>query len=148
MNWNVYVYVFFLAHVKFLFAASIAEATTDLSFLEILISSTLGALFCYNVSYLIGRFIFFKNNPSKSKVFFKKSKKNFKKRNRIIIRLKNSKLGYFILCSLAPVFLTIPIGTFVVIKFYGHRKLTYWLVFISLTSISFILTFINHFIFN
>ena len=25
MSWDVYVYVFFLAHVKFLFAASIAE---------------------------------------------------------------------------------------------------------------------------
>ena len=148
MSWDVYVYVFFLAQVKFLFAASIAEATTDLNFLEILLSSTLGALFCYNVSYLVGRFIFFKNNPSKEKVFLKKSKIYFKKRNRIIIRIKNSKLGYLILCSLAPVFLTIPIGTFVVLKFYGNRKLTYWLVFISIALISFILTFINHFIFN
>ena len=59
-----------------------------------------------------------------------------------------SKLGFLILCSLAPVFLTIPIGTFVVIKFYGNRKLTYWIVLISLSSMSFILTFINHFIFN
>ena len=148
MSWDVYVYVFFLAQVKFLFAASIAEATTDLNFLEILLSSTLGALFCYNVSYLVGRFIFFKNNPSKEKVFLKKSKKIFTKRNRIIIKIKNSKLGYLILCSLAPVFLTIPIGTFVVLKFYGNRKLTYWLVFISIALISFILTFINHFIFN
>ena len=148
MRWSVYVYVFFLAHVKFLFAASIAEATTDLNFLEILLSSTLGALFCYNISYLVGRYIFFKNNPSKDRFFLKKSKKNFKKRNRIIIKIKNSKLGYLILCSLAPVFLTIPIGTFVVLKFYGNRKLTYWLVFISLASISFILTFINYFIFN
>jgi hypothetical protein len=148
MSWDVYVYVFFLAQVKFLFAASIAEATTDLNFLEILLSSTLGALFCYNISYLVGRFIFFKNNPSKEKVFLKKSKIYFKKRNRIIIRIKNSKLGYLILCSLAPVFLTIPIGTFVVLKFYGNRKLTYWLVFISIALISFILTFINHYIFN
>ena len=148
MSWDVYFYVFFLSHVKFLFAASIAEATTDLNFLEILLSSTLGALFCYNVSYLVGRFIFFKNNSTKDKVFLKKSKKNFKKRNRIIINIKKSKMEYIILCSLAPVFLTIPIGTFVVLKFYGNRKLTYWLVFISLASISFILTFINHFIFN
>jgi hypothetical protein len=105
-------------------------------------------LFCYNVSYLVGRFIFLKNNPLKDRVFLKKSKKIFKKRNRIIIKIKNSKLGYLILCSLAPVFLTIPIGTFVVLKFYGNRKLTYWLVFISIALISFILTFINHFIFN
>tara|TARA_B110000027_G_scaffold64077_2_gene68687 strand:- start:3620 stop:4069 length:450 start_codon:yes stop_codon:yes gene_type:complete len=149
MNWDVYIYVFFLAHVKFLFAASIAEATTSLNFLEILISSTLGALFCYNVSYLVGKFIFFKNSShSKGRTFLKKTKKKFKKRNRIIIRIKNSKMGFLILCSLAPVFLTIPIGTFVVIKFYGNRKLTYWIVLISLSSMSFILTFINHFIFN
>ncbi len=148
MSWDVYVYVFFLAHVKFLFAASIAEATTDLNFLEILFHLHLAHCFVTMFLIWLDRFIFFKNNPSKDRFFLKKSKKNFKKRNRIIIRIKNSKLGYLILCSLAPVFLTIPIGTFVVLKFYGDRKLTYWLVFTSLASISFILTFINHFIFN
>ena len=55
MSWDVYVYVFFLAHVKFLFAASIAEATTSLNFLEILISSTLNSINCLAV---------FKNNKN------------------------------------------------------------------------------------
>ena len=45
ISWSLYIYVFFLAHVKFLFAASIAEATTNLNFTEILVSSTLGAVF-------------------------------------------------------------------------------------------------------
>ena len=90
MSWDVYVYVFFLAHVKFLFAASIAEATTDLNFLEILLSSTFGALFCYNVSYLVGRFIFFKNNPLKDRVFLKKSKKNKALINQIISLVKET----------------------------------------------------------
>jgi membrane protein DedA with SNARE-associated domain len=80
MSWDVYVYVFFLSHVKFLFAASIAEATTDLNFLEILLSSTLGALFCYNVSYLVGRFLFFKNNSTKYKVFFLKRAKKISRK--------------------------------------------------------------------
>ena len=34
ISWSLYIYVFFLAHVKFLFAASIAEATTNLNFTE------------------------------------------------------------------------------------------------------------------
>ena len=51
ISWSLYIYVFFLAHVKFLFAASIAEATTNLSFTEILVSSTLGAVFCFNVFF-------------------------------------------------------------------------------------------------
>lgn len=149
MNWGVYVYVFFLAHIKFLFAASIAEATTNLSFLEILISSTSGALFCFNVSFFAGKFIFFKNNThSKSWGFFKNNKKSIKKRNRIIIGLKNSKLGYISICFLAPLFLTIPIGTFIVVKFYGSRKLTYWIVSFFLIFLSCFLSFLNHFIFH
>ena len=57
MKWGVYIYVFFLAHIKFLFAASIAEATTSLSFVEILITTTAGALFCFNLFYFISKYL-------------------------------------------------------------------------------------------
>ena len=150
MKWWVYIYVFFLAHIKFLFAASIAEATTNLSFAEILISTTFGALFCFNVCFYIANKIFHQSRPKNrsSFSFIKKKKKNFKKRNRWIIKIKNSKGGFYLLSAFAPLFLSIPIGTFVVAKFYGRRNITYFYVSGVLIFTSILLSYFNHFIFN
>ena len=150
MKWGVYIYVFFLAHIKFLFAASIAEATTNLSFAEILISTTFGALFCFNVCFYIANKIFHQSRPKNrsSFSFIKKKKNNFKKRNRWIIKIKNSKGGFYLLSAFAPLFLSIPIGTFVVVKFYGRRNITYFYVSVVLIFTSILLSYFNHFIFN
>ena len=143
ISWSLYIYVFFLAHVKFLFAASIAEATTNLSFTEILVSSTLGAVFCFNVFFFISKSIFHSNTTSKWVSYFKP-----KKRNRIIVKIKNSNGGFLLLCTLAPLFLSIPIGTFVVVKFYGKRRYTYFYITTLLVFTSTLLTYLNHFIFH
>ena len=150
ISWSLYIYVFFLAHVKFLFAASIAEATTNLSFTEILVSSTLGAVFCFNIFFFISKSIFHSKTTSEWVSYFKtkKRKKNFKKRNRIIVKIKNSNGGFLLLCTLAPLFLSIPIGTFVVVKFYGKRRYTYFYVTTLLVFTSTLLTYLNHFIFH
>ncbi len=150
-SWSLYIYVFFLAHVKFLFAASIAEATTNLDFTEILASSTLGAVFCFNVFFFIAKAIFHSNSTSKWVSYFKSKKKRrnkIKKRNKIIVKIKNSNGGFFLLCTLAPLFLSIPIGTFVVVKFYGKRKFTYFYVTALLVFTSSLLAYLNHFIFH
>ena len=150
ISWSLYIYVFFLAHVKFLFAASIAEATTNLSFTEILVSSTLGAVFCFNVFFFISKSIFHSNTTSKWVSYFKqnKIKNNFNKINIIILKIKNSNGGFLLLCTLAPLFLSIPIGTFVVVKFYGKRRYTYFYVTTLLLFTSTLLTYLNHFIFH
>ena len=75
ISWSLYIYVFFLAHVKFLFAASIAEATTNLNFTEILVSSTLGAVFCFNVFFFIAKSIFHSNSTSAWVSYFKPKKR-------------------------------------------------------------------------
>ena len=60
MNWIAILYVFLLAHVKFLVTATIALATfPDLSAGEIFISSCLGALSCFNIFYFISYRIYF-----------------------------------------------------------------------------------------
>jgi len=150
MKWGLYIYVFFLAHIKFLFAASIAEATTNLSFIEILISTTLGALFCFNICFFVGNKIFHQSSAKNQSAFNfrKKKKKNFKKRNRWIIKIKNSKGGFYLLSALAPLFLSIPIGTFVVSKFYGRQNITYFYVSGVLVFTSILLAYFNHFIFE
>jgi len=150
VKWISYIYVFFLAHIKFLFAASIAEITTDLTFLEILITTTLGSLFCFNVCFFISNNIFHRRKQISRPFSFLKNRKkrNFKKRNRIIVKIKNSRGGFFLLCALAPLFLSVPIGTIVVSKFFGKRNGTYLYVSIVLIFSSFLLAYLNHFIFN
>ena len=47
-------------------------------------------------------------------------------------KLKRSNMGFLLICLLAPLFLSVPIGTIVVAKFYGDRPLSYYLVSILL----------------
>ena len=146
MNWIAILYVFLLAHVKFLVTATIALATfPELSLQEIFVASCLGALSCFNIFYFISYKIYFgkKNKkPSKKKI------KNFKKRNRILINMKQSNIGFVLVCTLAPIFLSIPIGTVVVVKFFGKHKITYWYVSSLLFIMSFILAYLNESIFQ
>ena len=149
MNWIAILYVFLLAHVKFLVTATIALATfPELSVQEIFIASCLGALSCFNIFYFISYKIYFLKEEKKDLKKKRKKSKNFKKRNRILIKMKQSKIGFILVCTLAPIFLSIPIGTVVVVKFYGSHKKTYWYVSILLFTTSFILAFLNETIFQ
>ena len=78
----------------------------------------------------------------------KNRKKFFQKKNKWIIKIKRSKKGFFLICLLAPLFLSIPIGTIVVAKFYGDRPKAYYFVTTLLIATSFLLTFINDLVFN
>jgi hypothetical protein len=146
MNWFAFLYVFLLSHVKFLFAATIALATyPKFSVDEIFISSALGAISCFNIFYFISHKFYFRRGNRKSiKV---RKKKNFKKRNRVLIKMKRSKIGFFLVCTLAPLFLSIPIGTVIVVKFFGHKKITYLYVSVILVIMSFLLAYLNESIF-
>jgi hypothetical protein len=147
MNWLAFLYVFLLSHVKFLFAATVALATyPKISVDEVFISSALGAISCFNIFYFISLRLYFKKGNKKPKVV--KKKKNFKKRNRMLIKMKRSKIGFFLVCTLAPLFLSIPIGTVIVVKFFGHKKITYVYVSLVLVIMSFLLAYLNESIFQ
>ena len=148
MSWIAFFYVFFLAHVKFLVTATIALATyPQLSVDEIFIASSLGAISCFNIFYFISQKIYFRDSK-KTKSSKAKKSKTFKKRNRILIKMKQSKIGFFLVCTLAPLFLSIPIGTVVTVKFFGDDKKTYWYVSILLIIMSFLLAYLNDSIFQ
>lgn len=141
-------YVFLLAHVKFLVTATIALATyPQLSVDEIFIASSLGAISCFNIFYFISQKIYF-GDSNKTKSSKAKKSKTFKKRNRILIKMKQSKIGFILVCTLAPLFLSIPIGTVVTVKFFGDDKKTYWYVSILLIIMSFLLAYLNDSIFQ
>ena len=148
MSWIALLYVFLLAHVKFLVTATIALATyPQLSVDEIFIASSLGAISCFNIFYFISQKIYF-GDSNKTKSSKAKKSKTFKKRNRILIKMKHSKIGFFLVCTLAPLFLSIPIGTVVTVKFFGDDKKTYWYVSILLIIMSFLLAYLNESIFQ
>ena len=67
----------------------------------------------------------------------------FTKKNKLIIKIKRSNNGFILICVLAPLFLSIPIGTIVVAKFYGNRPRAYVLVCFTLIVVSFLLTYFN-----
>ena len=148
MNLLAFLYVFLWSHVKFLVAATIAIATyPQLTVEEIFVASALGAISCFNIFYFISYKFYFKRGNKKS-VKKKKKIKNFKKRNRILIKMKQSRIGFILVCTLAPLFLSIPIGTVVVVKFFGHKKITYLYVSVLLVIMSFILAYLNDSIFQ
>ena len=62
--------------------------------------------------------------------------------------MKQSKIGFLLVCTLAPLFLSIPIGTVVTVKFFGDNKKTYWYVSILLIIMSFLLAYLNDTIFQ
>jgi len=61
-----------------------------------------------------------------------KPKKQFSKMNKIIVKMKLSSFGYFVLVIVGPMVLSIPIGSIIIAKFYRRIKFTYWLEMISL----------------
>jgi len=150
MNWSTYIYVFFLANIKFLFASSIAKASTDLSFIEIFLSTLIGAIFCFNLFFFLSKRIMNISHKRRIEAYKKgnKRKKNFTKKNKLIVRLKNSKMGFLLICILAPLFLSIPIGTIVVAKFYGERINTYIIVSITLIIVSLLLSLLSDILFQ
>ena len=152
MSWATFLFIFFLAHVKFIFTPSIAIATfNELSFYQIFLPTVFGALFCFNFFFWISKRLMLIAKARRIRINLKnkkKTKKYFSKRNKWIIKIKQSKMGLVLICFLAPLFLSIPIGTIIVVKFYGNRLRAYLTVSISLIIATFLLTWLNDFIIN
>ncbi|MBL4704707.1 MAG: hypothetical protein JKY54_09305 [Flavobacteriales bacterium] len=109
-----------------------------MSFLEIAFSCFAGAISCFNVFYLASNY-FFQRAERRRKANPKKKKK-FSRKNRFIVKLTRHKYGFYWICFLCPMFLSVPGGTLVVAKFYGHMKKTYWWTSFFIFLWAFILT--------
>ena len=66
--------------------------------------------------------------PEKLK-FKKKQRRKFSKRNRRLVSFKK-KYGLFGIVVLTPVMLSIPVGTFLIVKYYGTQKQNYFYLFL------------------
>jgi hypothetical protein len=148
-NLSLYGLAFLISTVKFFFAASLMGASA-LSPLDIAISTGLGALCSFNVFYWSSSYLMNKakdRKTRKNKPPLLKQKAIFTKMNKYIIRAKMSKSGFWLICTLAPLFLSIPLGSILVAKFYRDTKLAYPLVMVSLVAFAFILAYFNKILF-
>jgi len=139
---------FLVATFKFLLSPFILLGT-DLSFLEIFISITLGALVSFNVFYWSSSYFMKLAAKKRAEKRLKPDyvpKKAFTKTNKFIVRVKRSKFGYIGLLILGPTFLSIPLGTVIVAKFYSDRPKTYWLAMINLVCWGLVLTSVGYLI--
>lgn len=147
---GLYGLAFLLGTFKFLFAASIVSVSS-LTPLEIALSTFAGAFFSFNVFYWSAGFFMRRAREKKFEAIKKGTyspKRSFSKINRLMVKTKMSKSGFWIICTLAPIFLSIPIGTIIVAKFYHGWKWTYPTVTASIITWAFFLAYLSDVIFS
>jgi uncharacterized membrane protein len=130
--------VFFVSCVKFFLAIPLAHQY-DFSFWETFLLSCFGGL--------VGVLIFARFRKVVLKIyyrFFPYKPKNQRKESlkRTLILSTARKYGLFGIAFLTPVFLSIPIGTFVALHFFPNQKKTLPVLFASVMGWSFLLTLI------
>jgi len=130
--------VFLLACVKFFLAIPLA-AQYDFTFWQTFLLSCTGGLvgvvffvkFSESVLKLYFRFFPFKPNTKKKKGFIRA----------FAIKVAR-KYGLFGIALITPIFLSIPLGTFLALHFFPDKKKTLPILFASVFGWSFILTLI------
>lgn len=107
---------------KFAAMFPVAIYVMGMSFTETLIYTNIGGMLGTVISVYFSRFLIATWNkywPEKL-TFHSKTRKRFTKRKRRIIKIK-SKYGLIGIVVLSPVILSIPVGSFLTVKYYGSR---------------------------
>ena len=122
--------IIFLCTWKFAAAFPLAIYAMKMSFTETLLFTNIGGIIGAVV------FVFFSDLLIKAyknfwpeKLKFKKNKKVvFTKRNRRLVKIK-VKYGLYGIVILSPLLLSIPVGAFLTVKYYGtHKSNILWLI--------------------
>ncbi|MBN2274866.1 MAG: hypothetical protein JXK95_11070 [Bacteroidales bacterium] len=123
--------VIFFCSWKFAATFPVAVYAMKMSFFDTIIFTNIGGaigvlVFTFFSHLLIKAYT--KYWPDKCK-YHRKSKTIFNKRNRWLVKLK-TKYGLPGIVILTPLLLSIPIGSFLIAKYYGERKANFlWLIF-------------------
>jgi hypothetical protein len=122
--------IILLCTFKFAATFPVAIYAMKMSFIE--------TLFYTNIGGIIGAVVFtffsdllikaYDSYWPESLKFKKKKKVVFSKRNRRLVKIK-VKYGFFGIVILSPVILSIPVGSFLTVKYYGMQKANIiWLI--------------------
>ena len=152
MYWSKLSGLFLLSIIKFFFTP-LGGPALKLSFLETYLSCVSGgifgaAIFYFSASYFIRRAL------EKRAEYHKKclaegieviEKRKFTRTNKFIVRVK-MKLGIFGTAMWVPLFLSVPIGSIVTAKFYGHDRRTFPIIVFGMFFNGLVMTSIAYFI--
>lgn len=153
MSWGAYTSLFFVSTIKFMFAP-IGGPLAGLNFFETLFSCAAGAIVSSAVFFFSSRY-FMERAAKKYQEQVRKSveegtpfkqKKKFTRMNKFIVRIKRS-IGIIGICFWAPLFLSIPLGTIIAAKFFGHSRMAYPLVVLGIFFNGFVITSLVYFVF-
>jgi hypothetical protein len=154
MNVGLFLTGFGIGTIKFLFAHwSLHLASKDLPYWEIFISTTAGAwtsmAFFYFSSELLMKRAAKKRREKRIKALETgipiPQKKIFTRTNKIIVRIKRT-IGIYGVTIIAPLFLSIPIGSIICAKFFGTEKKTFPLMLLFTGSYSVLMCFLIYLI--
>ncbi len=128
MNWAALSSVFLLSTFKFMFAA-IPGNLAGAPFYQTYFATSLGGIFGAAVFFFSAEFFMRrakekrerKRQEAIDKGIPYKEKKKFTRMNKLVVKIKRS-LGIYGISFWAPFFLSVPIGSVVVAKFYGKTK--------------------------
>ena len=128
MNWGAYSALFGLATVKFMFAALPGPAF-NLSFIETYFCVFTGGSLSAAIFYFSSNLFMIKSKEKRIQRMIKyeaagKKIKKFTFKNKLIVRSKH-RFGKYVICFWAPFFLSVPLGTIIVAKFYRRMKFTF-----------------------
>ncbi len=155
MKWGAITGIFLAAFVKFMFAP-FAAVNLGLHFSVTWITVFSGGLVSALVFYFASEYFMKRAHDKKVAKILKakangtplKRKKNFTVLNKKLVKFKHG-IGQKGLCILAPLFLSVPLGSIICAKFFGHKKSTFPIIVFGLAMNSFILSFlayIRHFL--
>jgi len=145
VNWHWYLYGFGLGTFKympsqwFVYWSTLAKTNTQLNFWELFISTYLGALLSMTFFYFLSDYFMERAATKRADKIEKlnaqgvtvEPRKVFTKMNKFMVRIKKM-FNIYIFTFLAPLFLSIPLGSIVCAKFYGHKKKTFPLMALNM----------------
>lgn len=141
-----YLFVISIATFKFLFSQGVAAAM-GLSFLEVFLLTSAGACVSATFFYWLAEH-FNELSKRKRKKKAKKliaqglhpiHKKDFTRVNKIIVKGK-TKIGFYGIATLTPLFLSVPIGSIIVAKFYGRFSWSFYYILLVIILYAFFMT--------
>ncbi len=143
---------FFLSMIKFLLTP-FGGPGIGMSFLETYFSCVSGAVVSATIFYFLSELLI-KNERNKKAILIRKSiesgielpvKKKFTKTNKFVVKMK-MKFGLIGIAMFAPLFLSVPLGSIIVAKFYGKEKKTFPIIVFGIFVNGFLTTGLAYFI--
>jgi hypothetical protein len=138
MMWGSLISLFLLSTVKFMFTP-LGGPGLGLSFFETYFACVSGGVVGSGFFYFSGGYFIKRTEKKRQDLVDKrikqgielKTRKKFSRINKFIIKIKMS-IGIIGISFWAPFLLSIPVGSIVTAKFYGHKKKTYPLIVIGI----------------